>query len=133
MSLFDGSYERPAGKTIGFGPVLGRVFGASLTTEEIRWREMAAPLRKAQIGAQAVHDGLKKGDDELRLLGAAMVTSALIEVDDATHTVVPPEVADGVNDIAAALPTGTVANNPYISANDANKAALILEDGKPGL
>jgi hypothetical protein len=126
MSIYDGYYERRSGMRPGFRPLFGRVFGALLTDDEIRRRELALPLYKAELGAQAVREGLEKGDSGLRRFGAAMVTSAFIEVADPTGTVVPPSVLSGVNGFAASLQPEDVADNPYISENDASKVSMIL-------
>jgi hypothetical protein len=130
MSAFEGSREREGGTVFGIGPIVGRVLGVLLDEDEIRRREMALPLQKAKIGAQTIREGLERDDVELRSLGAAMVTSALIEVEDPEKIIVPPDVSEGVKHIAAAIPIKDVTNNPYISETDASKAATILEESK---
>lgn len=101
--------------------------GPRLTEVEIRRRQVAVPLVKAELGAQAVRVGRMRDDVELRQIGAAMVVSAFVSLDDQERDVVTKEVSDAITGIAATLPRDEVVSNPLVSPAAAEKVAPLLE------
>lgn len=102
----------------------GRIIGSRLTEEVVMRRESEIPLDKARLGAVAVHEGIEEGDDEKSRFGAAMVVSAVTEVDAGQHA---PDVAEAVTEIAASLPIETVAHNPFVAPPAAERVVTFLE------
>lgn len=128
MGITDGFgfSERHLGLSLTYLPVIGRMVGPRLTESEIGRRQIATPLLKAELGAEAVQDGFRRNDEGLRQYGAALVVAAYVETTDIHGYSFPQEIADGVSGIASGLPAAEVSDNPYISPEHASKVSAIL-------